>query len=326
MTSPFDGALGQRTVLAARREGIGPPLQGTLTGTSRYALKPDPYSSHSLILRWLGEGNGQRLLDVGAADALLSRKFTENGWRVTAIEGDPEVARAGSQHCERMITANLDREIPALEGQFDAIVYADVLEHLVDPLRVLSEIDRHLAPEGLVILSVPNVAHLYIRLLLLCGRFDYVDRGILDRTHLRFFTARSLRSLLANAGLVIERFTATPVPLYQVLPESWHTPWLAATHAVNAVIARSLPRLLGYQFIVLTRAYGGAAGANSKQSHRKGETPCSPAFSVGALDTSCSGSSVHARSEAATAARTATAVSSKQCLVPASGTRSPARS
>jgi hypothetical protein len=99
--------------------------------------------------------------------------------------------------------------------------------------------------------------------LLLVGRFDYIDRGILDDSHLRFFTERSLRGLIADAGLTIERFTATPAPLYQILPTSWHKPWVAATHAVNAVIARNLPRLLGYQFIVLARPKGGALGAGN---------------------------------------------------------------
>lgn len=217
----------------------------------RYMLKPDPHSSHSVILRWLGEGRGRRLLDVGAADGLLSRQLTERGWRVTAIEGDPALAQAGARHCERMITVNLDREIPVGEGPFDVIVYGDVLEHLVDPLRVLVELDRSLGAGGFVIISVPNVAHLWIRLLLLVGRFDYLDRGILDHSHLRFFTERSLRAMLADAGLSVERFSATPAPLYQILPVSWHRRWVAATHSINAVIAQKVRRLLGYQFIVL---------------------------------------------------------------------------
>jgi 2-polyprenyl-3-methyl-5-hydroxy-6-metoxy-1,4-benzoquinol methylase len=217
----------------------------------RYVLKPDPHSSHSVILRWLGQGRGRKLLDVGAADGLLSRRLTELGWRVTAIEGDPALAQAGARYCERMITLNLDREIPVGEGPFDVIVYGDVLEHLVDPLRILVELDRSLAPGGFVVISVPNIAHLWIRLLLLFGRFDYLDRGILDHSHLRFFTERSLRAMLADAGLLIERFTATPAPLYQILPVSWHRRWVAATHSVNALIARKVRRLLGYQFIVL---------------------------------------------------------------------------
>jgi 2-polyprenyl-3-methyl-5-hydroxy-6-metoxy-1,4-benzoquinol methylase len=224
----------------------------------RYVLKPDPHSSHSVILRWLGEGRGRRLLDVGAADGLLSRQLTARGWRVTAIEGDPALAQAGARHCERMITMNLDREVPVGEGPFDVIVYGDVLEHLVDPQRVLVELDRSLAPGGFVIISVPNIAHLWIRLLLLVGRFDYLDRGILDHSHLRFFTERSLRAMLADAGLSVGRFTATPAPLYQILPVRWHRRWVAATHSINAVIARKARRLLGYQFIVMAHPKGAA--------------------------------------------------------------------
>jgi 2-polyprenyl-3-methyl-5-hydroxy-6-metoxy-1,4-benzoquinol methylase len=216
----------------------------------RYVLKPDPHSSHSIILRWLGDGQGRRLLDVGAADGRVSRHLTQRGWRVTAIEGDPSLARVGARHCERMIAMNLDRDLPVGEGPFDVILYGDVLEHLVDPLRVLVELDRSLAAGGFVVISVPNVAHLWIRLLLLIGRFDYLERGILDHSHLRFFTERSLRAMLADAGLSIERFTATPAPLYQIPPVSWHRRWVAATHSINALIARKLRRVLGYQFIV----------------------------------------------------------------------------
>jgi 2-polyprenyl-3-methyl-5-hydroxy-6-metoxy-1,4-benzoquinol methylase len=218
--------------------------------SSRYALKPDPHSSHSVILRWLGEGRGRRLLDVGAADGLLSRGLTERGWRVTGLEKDPAAAAAGSPYCERMIVADLDRGVPDAGGPFDVIVYADVLEHLAAPAAGLAYVDRDLAPGGDVILSVPNVAHLWMRLSLLAGRFQYGPRGILDETHLRFFTDRSLRALVAAAKLSVVRKTATPVPLYQVVPRRWHGRPLAALHTASALAARALPRLLGYQLIV----------------------------------------------------------------------------
>src|SRR3989449_6690933 len=158
-TTLFRSGDGSTRILPIR---VPPSDDGAMSGlTSRYVLKPDPHSSHSIILRWLGEGHGRRLLDVGAADGLLSRRLTARGWRVTAIEGDPALAQAGAQHCERMIAVNLDREIPLFDAPFDAIVYADVLEHLTDPLRVISDLDRHLAPDGFVIVSVPNIAHLY---------------------------------------------------------------------------------------------------------------------------------------------------------------------
>lgn len=220
---------------------------------SRYTLKPDPHSSHSVILRWLGAGRGRRLLDVGAADGLLSRGLTEHGWRVTGVERDAAAAAAGSRYCERMIVADLDRGLPDVGGPFDAIVYADVLEHLASPAAGLAYVDRDLAPGGDVIVSVPNVAHLWIRLSLLAGRFQYGPRGILDETHLRFFTERSFRRLVAAAKLSVVRQTATPVPLYQVVPVRWHGRLLAALHATSAASARAAPRLLGYQLIVHAR-------------------------------------------------------------------------
>ncbi|HEU5323246.1 MAG TPA: class I SAM-dependent methyltransferase [Methylomirabilota bacterium] len=218
---------------------------------ARYAFKADPYSSHAVALAWLGEGGGRRLLDVGAADGLLARPLTARGWRVTAIETDAAAAAAGAPHCERMLVADLDREVPPLAERFEAIVCGDVLEHLRDPGAVLAALTASLAPGGRVLVSVPNVAHLWIRLCLLAGRFEYADRGILDRTHLRFFTLRSLRALLDRAGLRVLRTTATPVPLYQVVPARYHWAALAGVHAASAAAARALPRLLGYQHVVL---------------------------------------------------------------------------
>ena len=224
---------------------------GQVAVASRYTLKGDPHSSHSIILEWLGEGRGRRLLDVGAADGLLSRLLTARGWKVTGLEADPVAAAAGAQHCERMIVADLDGGLPRLAGDFDAIVCADVLEHLRDPAVALMALRSSLAADGHVVISIPNVAHAWMRLSLLAGRFDYAERGILDRTHLRFFTRRTLGALVTGAGLRLTRMTSTPVPLYQVVPERWHGRALATLHALNAASARALPRLLAYQFVVL---------------------------------------------------------------------------
>ena len=234
------------------------------TASETYSLKPDPHSSHSVVLRWLAQGRGRRLLDVGAASGLLTRHLTTRGWKVTAIERDVTAAEAGRAHCELMVIADLDREIPGLEGAFDVIVYGDVLEHLANPLRVLTALNRFLAPDGEVLISIPNVAHLWIRLCLLFGRFDYLDRGILDSTHLRFFTDRSIRALLAEAGLAVIRRTVTPAPLYQAVPARWHGWILAGVHGLNAWAARRLPRLLAYQFVVLARPDTSAPGSTSE--------------------------------------------------------------
>jgi hypothetical protein len=96
---------------------------------------------------------------------------------------------------------------------------------------------------------------------LLVGHFDYMDRGVLDRTHLRFFTHRSLLKLVRAAGLSVARATASPAPLHRVVPERWHGRLLTGLDALSARTARALPRVLGYQLILgLRREPRGAGG------------------------------------------------------------------
>jgi hypothetical protein len=116
---------------------------------------------------------------------------------------------------------------------------------------------RTLAPGGTVIVSVPNVAHLWIRLSLLAGRFDYGDRGILDRTHLRFFTRRTFVAFLREAGLAVDELRVTPAPLPLVVPARWHGAWLDRLHGVSARAARLWPGGLAYQFVAVCRPSGG---------------------------------------------------------------------
>lgn len=245
----------------------GPAAGPGAAGAARsgpYRFKDDGYSSHALILARLGRGQGRRVLDVGAADGFLAERLAAAGWRVTALEGDPELAARARGRSEAVIVADLDREVPAVPGPYDAIVYGDVLEHLSDPLGVLLRLNRSLVPEGVVVVSVPNVAHLWVRLSLLVGRFDYVSRGILDRSHLRFFTRRTLLDLVAAAGLEVAELDVTPAPLPLVVPPRFHGSWLRAAHALHARAARAWKTGLAYQFVLLCRprqpAPGGAAG------------------------------------------------------------------
>jgi len=220
---------------------------------SAYQLKSDPHSSHAVILRRLGDGRGRRALDVGAADGFLAELLTRQGWQVTALERDPEQAAKARGRCHEVIVADLDEAAPRLEGAFDAIVYGDVLEHLGDPLPVLVALNRSLSPGGCVIVSVPNVAHLWVRLSLFLGRWDYADRGILDRTHLRFFTRRSFVRFLGDAGLDVEELVATPVPLPLVVPLRFHGGLLDAVHGLSAGAARVWKGGLAYQFVAICR-------------------------------------------------------------------------
>jgi SAM-dependent methyltransferase len=220
---------------------------------SRYQLKEDPYSSHSMILSLLGRGERRRALDVGAADGFLAELLTSRGWSVTALERDPAQAERIRGKCDEVIVADLADVGSAIEGPFDAIVYGDVLEHLHDPLSAFVSVNRHLARGGVIVVSVPNVAHVWVRLSLLAGRFDYADRGILDRTHVRFFTRRTFLAFLAEAGLTVEQMRVTPVPLPLVVPMRLHGAWLRGVHALSALAARGWGGGLAYQFIAVCR-------------------------------------------------------------------------
>jgi SAM-dependent methyltransferase len=225
-----------------------------------YRLKDDPYSSHSLILSRLGEGRGRRALDVGAADGYLAERLTAAGWKVTALERDPVRAALAAARCEAALVVDLEGEPPSL-AEYDAIIYGDVVEHLSDPLRVVRELNRCLAPGGVVVVSVPNVAHVWVRLSLLVGRFDYGERGILDRTHLAFFTRRTFLSFLDAAGLAPRELAVTPVPLPAVIPARFHGAALAALHRLSAGASRLWPGGLAYQFVAVCAPARGGDGA-----------------------------------------------------------------
>jgi 2-polyprenyl-3-methyl-5-hydroxy-6-metoxy-1,4-benzoquinol methylase len=137
-----------------------------------------------VLLALLAEGHGWRLLEVYSAQGDLAQLLTERGFEITCLEGDPQLAAGASARRLNVVVADLDNCLPALGGPFDVIVCGDVLEPVKKPSAVLQTLAEPLALGGLIVISVPNVAHLWIRLQLLLGRFEYTERGILDHTHL----------------------------------------------------------------------------------------------------------------------------------------------
>jgi 2-polyprenyl-3-methyl-5-hydroxy-6-metoxy-1,4-benzoquinol methylase len=159
-------------------------------------------SVHADVVRLVG--GAPRVLELGPATGYMSRAFAAAGSTVVGIELDPEMAERADEFCERVVVGDLDTlDIAAELGeeQFDAIVAADVLEHLKDPLEVLNQLRMFLKPDGFFVISVPNIAHGSVRLALLSGDFKYGDIGLLDSTHLRFFTRETLERLLDQAEL-----------------------------------------------------------------------------------------------------------------------------
>lgn len=216
----------------------------------RYPIKADRHSSHSQILKQCGKGNGKRLLDVGCARGHLSVALANQGWNVTGVEYDAADAAIARASGIDVIVGSAEEALDTLSEKFDVIVFADVLEHFVQPLEVLTRATALLAPNGRIVISIPNVAHLTVRLQLLLGSFTYTDRGILDRTHLHFYTKKTLNEMITAAGLTVTHLGATPAPIEEVLPKLRTIAPLRAILEFNALTARKWKSALAYQFIV----------------------------------------------------------------------------
>jgi SAM-dependent methyltransferase len=145
----------------------------------------------------------RRVLDVGCGAGHLGRLLRERGHHVTGLELVPEAADEARRWLDRVVTADVEAGFPFAAQSFDAVIFADLLEHLVDPWRVVREAATVLSPEGVIVASVPNVQNLDVLRRLVRGRWDYRERGILDRGHLRFFTLSTVRDLFIQAGLSI---------------------------------------------------------------------------------------------------------------------------
>jgi O-antigen biosynthesis protein len=227
----------------------------------------DKNNSHTQLV--LMTGMDKKVLEVGPAWGYMSKVLKERGCRVTGVEIDPLAAEVAEHFCERMIVADIEqldfRSVFAGE-RYDVVIYGDVLEHLVHPEAVLKETATILKPKGYVVASIPNVAHGSIRLSLLAGHFGYTDMGLLDKTHLRFYTRDGIRQLFRDGGFVIgswKRTTADPFHTEVEMREEQFPPRLIEE-------IRREEDALTYQFVVkakrMRRSTGGRRAVSTVRS------------------------------------------------------------
>lgn len=181
-----------------------------------YAFDPDGDAWAARLLRRVpAQGS---VLELGPGPGAMTRVLCARGHSVTVVENDPEALNALQALGAQCVAGDLDGSdwIKALAGQrFDVILACDVLEHLRRPAEVLCALNGLLAPEGSLIISVPNIAYAGVVASLRQGVFDYVDKGQLDRTHVHFFTRRSLERNLLDCGWAPRVWEANRVPLEQ---------------------------------------------------------------------------------------------------------------
>jgi methionine biosynthesis protein MetW len=211
--------------------------------SSRYEPKKvmanDQRDRNSILLDWVGDG--KRVLELGCSTGYMSRLMKQRNCVITGIEADEKAAEQARAYCEEVLVLDLNsndwaKGLPP--KSFDVVLLGDVLEHLVDPGRLLRQVRRLIRTGGSLVISLPNVVHWQTRVKILFGQFDYQPWGTLDHTHLRFFTQKSAQTLIESAGYRVVRFH----PAFGG--------WMSG-HArrVWHIAARLIPGLFAYQLL-----------------------------------------------------------------------------
>lgn len=220
--------------------------------SGRYRTTVDPAAEnnpHAYAIQMVG--GGKRVLEVGCSVGHVSEHLLAAGNTVVGVEIDEASAIEAREVLETVHVVDLDvTPLTSVEhGEFDVVVLGDVLEHLRDPGPVLADLVTLLAADGELVISIPNLAHIDVRLMLLEGRVDYQDDGLLDRTHLRWFTKSALRDLIATQGFVATEVRRVIFPL-----GGSNVPFDPTAHSEATIdFVMADPEALTYQYVVKCR-------------------------------------------------------------------------
>ncbi|MCU6434919.1 methyltransferase domain-containing protein [Undibacterium sp. Jales W-56] len=215
-------------------------------------------------------GYDKRVLELGCASGHMAQVFAANGCQVIGIEMDADAAEQARKVCLAVYEVNLDDRdwVQVLSGQekFDVVVVADVLEHLRNPRACIANVRRLLTDDGIVIISTPNIAHGGVIAGLMQGNFQYRETGLLDRTHIHFFTKNSLREALEEEGFAINHFDSVEAGVDHL---EFSEQWAMLPSSVRELVRR-LPDAMAFQFIVTASKVNNSISAQElRETHRQ---------------------------------------------------------
>jgi SAM-dependent methyltransferase len=231
--------------LQHRPEYVVPPV---------HTMKRSALSSHSQLLDLVGVPP-RRILDIGCGPGELGHVLKERGHYVFGVDwGTP------SFELDAFVQADITQGLPSsVVGTFDTVLLADVLEHMTEPQKLLKDAKARLKPGGSLLVSLPNAVHWSMRAQVAVGRFDYTNKGLLDRGHLRFFTRDSARRMFHEAGLEVVTQRTTPVPWENVLPRALGSAIRGHAERTDYFLTRLRPNLFAYQHLFELRVAREAA-------------------------------------------------------------------
>lgn len=203
-------------------------------------LNPDQNSMHAKIIKCIEDNT--KVLDVGCAEGNLAEVMSLNNCEVFGIEIDQKSAQNAGKFCKNVVVGDVESiELSnKYHNYFDYILFADILEHLKDPLIVLKRFKKYLKNDGYILVSLPNISNWRMRIKILFGNFEYEDIGVLDKGHIRFFNEKSAKKLINDAGYEIIKFDLTG---------------LESPIGANFIhkIGTLMPNLFAYQFLIIAK-------------------------------------------------------------------------
>jgi SAM-dependent methyltransferase len=201
------------------------------------------------LLTWLSEGSPKRILDLACSNGRLGELLKLEGHTVIGV--DSQKFDGVGERLDDFVEADLDDGLPSEVGDnFDVVIGTHVFERVIEPRDLLAQLAGILAPRGVVMACVPNIAHWYPRLRLASGHFDYERRGIFDSAHVRFFTEKSFERMADRAGMRVRRRSSAGMPV-EIARRGGPSPskLLAVMRGVDKVGLALSPELFSYQFV-----------------------------------------------------------------------------
>jgi 2-polyprenyl-3-methyl-5-hydroxy-6-metoxy-1,4-benzoquinol methylase len=245
----------------------------------KYEYKVSPNTAAAKVVRMVGAG--RRVLELGPGPGAITRLLKDNACLITALEVDPKAIEIVGQYCEQIHSCDLNdpdwpSKLPA-GSTFDAIVAADVLEHLYDPWSTLRRLHALLDPEGFLVISLPHVAHGAIVASLLAEEFEYQPWGLLDKTHIRFFGLRNMQRLFNDAGFkIVEADFVVKAPEQTEFAKHWRR---LPPESLQALSANPFSTV--YQ-VVIRAVPLGAEGGSLQLISLPVPSPTEASYSIGA--------------------------------------------
>ena len=181
-----------------------------LYSTLKEKYREDYYSHCRTDLLPFVNGNPEYILDIGCSKGLTGKLFKDRfkAKYVGGVEVNPDAASVAEEHLDDIYILDLNKEpLPGKDDFFDLVILGDILEHLIEPYSLLKAVYKKLRNGGQAIISVPNIRNWRILFeLIFRGDWRYIDAGVLDKTHLRFFTRKSAERMISEAGFKIEKY------------------------------------------------------------------------------------------------------------------------